>query len=51
MTERMKKFAAAVTLTASLAGGGGLIAANAANMIASTANAGQPSFELGADPR
>lgn len=42
MTARIKQYVAAFTLAGSLAGGGSLIALNASNTIASTANAGQP---------
>lgn len=42
MIQRIKKSVAAATLVASLAGGGTLIAANAGNMIAATADAGLP---------
>ncbi len=50
MSNRIRKYVAAATLAASLAGGGSLITANAANMIASTADAGQPSIEPGKGP-
>ena len=43
MMDRIKKSVAAITLAAGVAAGGSLIAANASNVIASTANAGQPS--------
>jgi len=44
MTNRIKKYVAAATLAVSLGGGGTLIAANATNMIASTADAGMPGW-------
>ncbi len=45
MSRRIKKYVAAVALVTSLAGGGSLVALNSSSMIASTANAGQPSCD------
>ena len=45
MTDKIKKYTAIITLAGSIAGGGSVIALNASNTIAATANAGQPSCD------